>query len=299
MNGAILGMRRAEIQRKFDEIVAFAEIEKFLDTPVKRYSSGMYVRLAFAVAAHLEPEILLVDEVLAVGDAQFQKKCLGKMGEVAKGGRTVLFVSHNMASIQTLCQSAILLKHGQVIEIGNVNSTVIRYLKTLDDEARENITSLGGIKRVSGLISVFRDGWINRVPIVGEHSVEPFSTLCFELNLDFPEPMPHSWMGIYLESETGIKLIGANTRWIMRQVSFDAGKYSIRCNFKNIPLAPGQYYVSLGFSSQRKQIDQIERIASLNILASDVYGTGELPWSEQGFLLSDAEWQIDKNLGID
>ena len=112
MNGAILGMRKTEIDRKFDEIVAFAETEKFLDTPVKRYSSGMYVRLAFAVAAHLEPEILLVDEVLAVGDAAFQKKCLGKMGEVAKGGRTVLFVSHNMGAVEQLCNSAVLLQAG-------------------------------------------------------------------------------------------------------------------------------------------------------------------------------------------
>ncbi len=112
LNGAILGMTRAEIRRKFDEIVAFAEVEKFLDTPVKRYSSGMYVRLAFAVAAHLEPEILIVDEVLAVGDAEFQKKCLGKMDEVAGGGRTVLFVSHNMAAINKLCTRAVLLERG-------------------------------------------------------------------------------------------------------------------------------------------------------------------------------------------
>ena len=112
LNGAILGMARAEIKRKFDEIVAFAEVEKFLDTPVKRYSSGMYVRLAFAVAAHLEPEILVVDEVLAVGDAEFQKKCLGKMQDVSRGGRTVLFVSHNMAAISSLCQNVILLKEG-------------------------------------------------------------------------------------------------------------------------------------------------------------------------------------------
>ena len=112
LNGAILGMTRSEIKRKFDEIVAFAEVEKFLDTPVKRYSSGMYVRLAFAVAAHLEPEILIVDEVLAVGDAEFQKKCLGKMGEVASGGRTVLFVSHNMAAVSALSGSGFLLEAG-------------------------------------------------------------------------------------------------------------------------------------------------------------------------------------------
>jgi lipopolysaccharide transport system ATP-binding protein len=114
LNGAILGMKRSHIERKFDEIVAFAEVEKFLDTPVKRYSSGMYVRLAFAVAAHLEPEILIVDEVLAVGDASFQKKCLGKIGDVAKDGRTVLFVSHNMAAVKALCTRAMLLDGGRV-----------------------------------------------------------------------------------------------------------------------------------------------------------------------------------------
>jgi lipopolysaccharide transport system ATP-binding protein len=128
MNGAILGMRRAEIKKKFDEIVSFAEIERFLDTPVKRYSSGMYVRLAFAVAAHLEPEILIVDEVLAVGDIAFQKKCLGKMSEVAKGGRTVLFVSHNMEAIKRLCRRTILLSYGKIIEDGNTESTVAKYI---------------------------------------------------------------------------------------------------------------------------------------------------------------------------
>ena len=128
LNGAILGMSRREIARKFDEIVAFAEIEKFLDTPVKRYSSGMYVRLAFAVAAHLEPEILLVDEVLAVGDAAFQKKCLGKMGEVAKGGRTVLFVSHNMVAVEGLCQKAVLLDHGKLVLTGAAKDIISSYL---------------------------------------------------------------------------------------------------------------------------------------------------------------------------
>jgi lipopolysaccharide transport system ATP-binding protein len=129
LNGAILGMKRAEIDRKFDEIVAFSEIEKFLDTPVKHYSSGMYVRLAFAVAAHLEPEILLVDEVLAVGDAGFQKKCLGKIGDVAKEGRTVLFVSHNMAAVQSLCCSAISLREGEVAMHGMVTSVIQSYVR--------------------------------------------------------------------------------------------------------------------------------------------------------------------------
>jgi lipopolysaccharide transport system ATP-binding protein len=136
LNGAILGMSKREIDRKFDEIVAFSEIEKFLDTPVKRYSSGMYVRLAFAVAAHMEPEILLIDEVLAVGDAQFQKKCLGKMGDVAREGRTILFVSHNMAAIQRLCRTSLWLSDGRVVAEGPVGDVVSSYLSTTDSHAQ-------------------------------------------------------------------------------------------------------------------------------------------------------------------
>ena len=137
VNGAILGMTRAEITRKFDEIVAFAEVERFLDTPVKRYSSGMYVRLAFAVAAHLEPEILVIDEVLAVGDAEFQKKCLGKMGDVARGGRTILFVSHNMQAVSVLCQNAISLVNGRLADQGPARQVVQRYLASGEHRSAE------------------------------------------------------------------------------------------------------------------------------------------------------------------
>lgn len=129
LNGAILGMKRDEIQKKFDEIVAFSEIEKFIDTPVKYYSSGMYTRLAFAIAAHLEPEILIIDEVLAVGDAAFQKKCLGKMGRVAREGRTVIFVSHGMESVRKLCNSAIMLEHGKIVASGKVDDVVAKYIE--------------------------------------------------------------------------------------------------------------------------------------------------------------------------
>jgi lipopolysaccharide transport system ATP-binding protein len=143
LNGAILGMRKAEIVRKFDEIVAFAEVEKFLDTPVKRYSSGMYVRLAFAVAAHLEPEILIVDEVLAVGDIQFQKKCLGKMEEVAGEGRTVLFVSHNMGAVSSLCDRAVYLKNGQIKIMGGSEDVVKMYFS---DVLRNNVEDLNQLR---------------------------------------------------------------------------------------------------------------------------------------------------------
>jgi lipopolysaccharide transport system ATP-binding protein len=144
LNGAILGMTRAEIRRKFDEIVAFAGTEKFLDTPAKRYSSGMYVRLAFAVAAHLDPEILVVDEVLAVGDAEFQKKCLGKMSEVAGGGRTVLFVSHNMGSIQRLCSKAIALGSGRVVLVSDDVTEAIRFYTSMNRESVDNAWVNGG-----------------------------------------------------------------------------------------------------------------------------------------------------------
>jgi lipopolysaccharide transport system ATP-binding protein len=157
LNGAILGMSKVEIQRKFDEIVAFAEVEKFLDTPVKRYSSGMYVRLAFAVAAHLEPEILVVDEVLAVGDTQFQKKCLGKMEDVGKEGRTVLFVSHNMSTIQALCESCIVLNYGRLIVNDKSAKAVQIYLQnsSLCQSFKVEKYDYSRIKILSGKIESF------------------------------------------------------------------------------------------------------------------------------------------------
>ncbi|HET6646993.1 MAG TPA: ABC transporter ATP-binding protein, partial [Pyrinomonadaceae bacterium] len=149
LNAAILGMRKTEVERKFDEIIAFAEVEKFIDTPVKRYSSGMYVRLAFAVAAHLEPEILLVDEVLAVGDAQFQKKCLGKIGEVAQGGRTVLFVSHNMGAIRNLCSRGIWLEEGRIVDQGPALQIIDQYLRSTSCSSGSSI-DLSHMQRYPG-----------------------------------------------------------------------------------------------------------------------------------------------------
>jgi lipopolysaccharide transport system ATP-binding protein len=156
LNGAILGMHRAEIKAKFDEIVAFAEVERFLDTPVKRYSSGMYVRLAFAVAAHLEPEILIIDEVLAVGDAQFQKKCLGKMKDVAQGGRTVLFVSHNMGVIGSLCRKAILVHAGNLVKEGKASDVVGCYLSSsaTTNTFRRNVMDCGKPRLIAASINV-------------------------------------------------------------------------------------------------------------------------------------------------
>src|SRR5450432_1414451 len=159
LNGAILGMSRAEIRKKFDEIVAFAEVEKFLDTPVKRYSSGMYVRLAFAVAAHMEPEILVVDEVLAVGDHQFQEKCMGKMRDVGRSGRTILFVSHNMTAIQNLCSRAVMLKDGKVLVDGSVEDCLANYLSTYDRNGSNKDRMVGGRRTGDGRLQ-FTDFWV-------------------------------------------------------------------------------------------------------------------------------------------
>ncbi len=153
LSGAILGMKRAEIKRKFDEIVAFAEVERFIDTPVKHYSTGMYLRLAFSVAAHLDPEILLVDEVLAVGDAAFQKKCLGKMGDVAQQGRTVLFVSHNMAAIAALTERSVYLHDGRIVEVGDTQRVIEAYLENISDAHADGIALLGDKPRGSGIVN--------------------------------------------------------------------------------------------------------------------------------------------------
>ncbi len=180
LNGAILGMSRREIDRKFGEIVDFAEIEKFIDTPVKRYSSGMYVRLAFAVAAHLDPEILVVDEVLAVGDATFQKKCLGKMGEVAKEGRTVLFVSHNMTAVKSLCHNGMLLHNGNVFYLGEISRTVNAYLSI---NRREIIEQNWDSRESAPGNSLVRVRRVKLVPIAGTEN--SFLTVNTQIQVSF------------------------------------------------------------------------------------------------------------------
>jgi lipopolysaccharide transport system ATP-binding protein len=161
LNGAILGMKKVEIERKFDEIVAFTEIEKFLDTPVKHYSSGMYIRLAFAVAAHMDPEILLVDEVLAVGDAAFQKKCLGKMGQVAGEGRTVLFVSHNMVAVRSLCKDVYLIESGKIVVAGRADEVINKYIVSTNTQEKDDYVIRSDMRNREGNGKViFREWWI-------------------------------------------------------------------------------------------------------------------------------------------
>ena len=292
MNGAILGMKRAEIERKFDEIVAFAEIDQFLDTPVKRYSSGMYVRLAFAVAAHLEPEILVVDEVLAVGDVQFQKKCLGKMSDVAQGGRTVLFVSHNIAAIQNLCTEAILLESGHLIARGEVKTVVNEYLNNAGTQNEQASSDLHTLLRASNIPGVFMEGYLNSRPLAGLHMLLPESSLTFDLQLELAQDCGNVSIGFHLEDALGIRMYSASSRWALKRIHLTAGVHHVRCTIEKLPLVPGRYYLNLGCYSGNQALDWLSRVAVIEIEQADVYGTGELPNSDQGYFLSHSSWDI-------
>ncbi len=247
LNGAILGMTRVEIKRKFDEIVAFAEVEKFLDTPVKRYSSGMYVRLAFAVAAHLEPEILLVDEVLAVGDARFQKKCLGKMEDVAKEGRTVLFVSHNMGMITSLCRTAILLERGRLIKQGNCSETVLHYYcngKSSPHSVRFN----GADRRVGDHLGTLLEAWIedcdgNRVPDIDIRSSFKIK-MCYEVCRTVPRPPYPNFH--FFDSRGECAFVASCNDYPDQEVK--AGKYLAACHVPGHLLNNGTYFIGLALT---------------------------------------------------
>ena len=221
LNGSILGMTRREIARRFDEIVAFSEIEKFLDTPVKRYSSGMYVRLAFGVAAHLEPEILLVDEVLAVGDLKFQKKCLGKMREVGRSGRTVLFVSHNISTLESLCGQCILIDQGQVKAQGETNSILARYYEDDEDRAsgRRDLSEHRGRTRGSEPIMsrvTLSEG--DRSPI---SCIRTGSSLSILVDFDVKGSPTQPVLGVVVKTDLGASLFGVDNRFIP---GFEFGK---------------------------------------------------------------------------
>jgi len=248
LNGAILGMRRREIKAQFDEIVAFAEVERFIDTPVKRYSSGMYVRLAFAVAAHLEPDILIVDEVLAVGDASFQRKCLGKMGEVSSEGRTVLFVSHNMGAIRSLTPRAIWLDHGAVADDGPTQQVVSDYLSsTAGTEAAVVDLSDDALRRTVGKWTARRVRFesvallsTDDEPVVTMPQNEP---LRFQITFGVREPA--RFLEIYVRVKTPDGLMLFTSFSGQRVESIGPGRYTIICEFHDHRLSPGRYGVEL------------------------------------------------------
>ena len=247
LNGAILGMSRAEIRKKFDEIVAFAEVDKFLDTPVKHYSSGMYVRLAFAVAAHLEPEILIVDEVLAVGDQGFQKKCLGKMQEVATNqGRTVLFVSHNLSAIRELCQKCVLLRSGQIVQSGNTKDVADRYLalgqrSVYQNEGGSTLTSTH-FKRIAILDS--NDGSISSLAAGNKGTLE--------LQAFVAEELLRVQVAVRVSSLEGVPVFTtANTDSQRTALNLTRGEHSWRFNLPDW-LAPGFYSVTAAIHDPRR-----------------------------------------------
>ncbi len=256
LNGAILGMKKAEVARKFDEIVSFAGVEKFIDTPVKRYSSGMYVRLAFAVAAHLDPEILIVDEVLAVGDAEFQKKCLGKMGDVATEGRTVLFVSHNMAAIQTLCKRAILLIQGKITDDAPAELTVSRYLNAFSSNVSDNLAvrtdrNGSGRSRIVKIIALNPFNNLNPLLIPG-------SPVRFDFYYSQPLIEPSMAFTLYDETDVAIATFDSTVRTPNNdQSSSEANVFS--CQFGEFLLSPGSYFVNVALRDHEELVDHVEK----------------------------------------
>jgi lipopolysaccharide transport system ATP-binding protein len=270
LNGAILGMSKAEIKRKFDEIVTFAEVEKFLDTPVKRYSSGMYVRLAFAVAAHLEPEILIVDEVLAVGDAQFQKKCLGKMGEVASQGRTVLFVSHNMGAVNALCDRAVYLVKGKVMAVGDANEIVTDYLKEGFNNKAEDLNQL----RLPGC---GRDIRFYDIQLSSENGANLLfnQPINFVLKIQSNVDAKDLFLGTSIFDSSG-NCVG--THLSSQTFSPKAGhRIIVHQTLYNLHLAPGSYYAGFGIASGVKEshvhnLDGVIGIPAFQILPTSCNG---------------------------
>lgn len=248
LNGAILGMTRAEIRRKFDEIVAFAEIEKFLDTPVKRYSSGMYVRLAFSVAAHLEPEILLVDEVLAVGDAQFQKKCLGKMDTVSKAGRTVLFVSHNMGSISQLCPKCIWVDQGMIKDAGATRDLIARYLASVLPENLASSLQREEIPSQASQLTEFRVADRNGATRHLFDCDEPV-LLSFVYRVYRPVSGLYGYLQINKPDQTAVLVSDSKDCGVNRMGELGPGDHEFQIELPPRSLAPGEYNVYLNFTA--------------------------------------------------
>jgi lipopolysaccharide transport system ATP-binding protein len=294
LNGAILGMRKGEINRKFDEIVYFAEIEKFIDTPVKRYSSGMYVRLAFAVAAHLEPEILLVDEVLAVGDVAFQKKCLGKMGDVATEGRTVLFVSHNMAAVENLCQKGVLLDGGKVVMQANINSVIQHYLKTILVDVTSvplaNRTSRSGSGRIR-LTDFHLEDEHGRTVAALQNGKD--AVFVFRYSCERGDVARNVSVGFGMFSPTGQLLFVLYSSYTGQDFDAVPPSGEFRCYIPRFPLVAGSYRVGARVTINGEEADwPRDGIGYVEIVPGDFYGTGSLGFGNNSPFLVDGSWSV-------
>lgn len=289
LNGAILGMTRPEIQRKFDEIVAFAELEKFLDTPVKRYSSGMYMRLAFAVAAYLDPEILVVDEVLAVGDAMFQKKCLGRMRDISTEGRTVLFVSHNMAAIRSLCSRGILLSGGQKVFEGSANECVDRYLADVTQNA-VNEVDLDKVRRSQEVNAGLK---ISRVRIAsrdGRPLVRAGDPLEVELTFKVSEPLDEIVLGVRIVSADNVGIMECRSSHSYGVIErLEPGDYSITCRVDQNILSPGLYLMNVGARCASKLLDHVPQAMTFEIYSDDTVASLWLS-DVTGYVRVPSEW---------
>ncbi len=292
LSAAILGMRRAEIDRKFDEIVAFAEVEKFIDTPVKHFSSGMYVRLAFAVAAHLDPEILLVDEVLAVGDANFQKKCLGKMGEVARGGRTVLFVSHNMASIESLCDGCVLLRNGIVDAAGQPQEIIARYLNSEISSECKSRSLIGHPGRRPGSRPAMTLMELDSGDEFSDATVRMGSDLSISVSYSADHPI-RPVLGIAVKTGFGAPVFAVSERFSNQLSSSEPlSAAKVVCKVSQICLMPGRYLVDLYLGDVGGDFDIIYDAMSFEIIPADVYGTGRIPGASFGPIFCMADWEL-------
>lgn len=290
LNGTILGMRKGEIDRKFDEIVAFAEVEKFIDTPVKRYSSGMHTRLAFAVAAHLQPEILLVDEVLAVGDVSFQKKCLGKMESVAKQGRTILFVSHNMAAVEALCSRAIVLSSGRAVIDDEPGAAIGRYLKgahCADGAANSAVREIpadakrwpDSVPAIQRMRLLDKDGNETNTFAVGDDLIVEFT---FDANRDV-YPLG---LGLGIDSLLHGRIASFNNYLQdAPEVPDRASRGTVRFQIPKLPLVPGEYYLTPALCrGQMAVVDVVERCMKFNVLSRSAHGGAVVPEKNQGLL---------------
>lgn len=291
LNGAIMGMRRSETASKFDEIVAFAEIEKFIDTPVKRYSSGMYTRLAFAVAAHLQSEILLIDEVLAVGDAAFQKKCLGKMGEVAHEGRTIVFVSHNMAAIQSLCRQGIVLQNGQVVLEDDANRAISYYLR-LNGDAPANDLRFRLDRRGSGRVRMVRCRFIDEASDDEAGALLSGMPLRIEIAYEkvTTDPVDNFDISISFYSEFGALMFACKSSARGTLLRLDASSGCVSCRIPRFPLSSGVYSYNLACQVNSIVCDSIHDAGQITVEAGDYYGTGKLPVHEHPSVFIDYAW---------
>lgn len=300
LNGAILGMKKGEINNKFDEIVAFAEIEKFLYTPVKHYSSGMYVRLAFAVAAHLETDILLVDEVLAVGDATFQKKCLGKLGGVAKEGRTVLFVSHNMAAIQHLCKAAFVLSKGRLIYAGSVTEAIDFYeqhimLKNERGKYPPNIIFDFDME-YSQLQVDFEIVRLETLDLKGlpKSLVSTWDSVRFRISYIARRNVHTASVVLQISTRYGAPLLHCSTQPDSTiPLSIKTGFHIAECDFISLPLSAGEYIIGAGLAIPNKEwLCWREQLGWLTVNPKDVYQSGTAPTAARSIIATPHIWRV-------